>query len=298
MDSIQEALNRLRDITRVLREPGGCDWDRAQDLFSMREYLLEEAAEVIDAINRRHDEDLKEELGDLLFLVYFLSRLNEEAGKFHLGDVAEGISEKLIRRHPHVFGDTRVNSVDDIVVNWERIKEKEKADANEGEPERKSVLKDTKKFLPALARAFKVQEKVAAVGFDWDDRSGVFDKIREEIDELEAELTAVSGADARDRLEVEAGDLLFAVVNLLRHLKVHPEPALHRATEKFARRFRALEERLAAAGTAPDRSTLAEMDRIWDRIKADERDTRSAAVEAPLNASVRSRSAADAEDDS
>lgn len=274
------ALDRLLDITRILREPGGCDWDRAQDLFSMREYLLEEAAEVIDAVNRRDTPGLQEELGDLLFIVFFLARLNEEDGRFTIREVAEGMSEKLIRRHPHVFGDTRVDKVEDIVVNWEKIKEAEQAAKNGGDsaesnsPKSKSVLKDTKKFLPALSRAYKVQEKVAAVGFDWSDTDGVFAKLREEIDELEAEVRAHrEGKDpeaVQDRLEDEAGDLLFAFVNVMRHLKAHPEAALHRSTEKFARRFRGVEDRLARQGATPADSTLAEMDRLWNEVKADE----------------------------
>jgi MazG family protein len=278
------ALDRLLDITRVLREPGGCDWDRAQDLFSMREYLLEEAAEVIDAVNRRDTPGLQEELGDLLFIVFFLARLNEEAGRFTIREVAEGMSDKLIRRHPHVFGDTRVDKVEDIVVNWEKIKEAEQAAKNGGNAEttpskRKSVLKDTKKFLPALSRAYKVQEKVAAVGFDWPDTDGVFAKLREEIDELEAEVRAYRGGQnteaVQDRLEDEAGDLLFAFVNVMRHLKVHPEAALHRSTEKFARRFRGVEDRLAQQGATPADSTLGEMDRLWNEVKADESEART-----------------------
>ncbi len=289
MNDLHEALFRLHDITRILREPGGCDWDRAQDLFSMREYLLEEAAEVIDAVNRRDEAGLKEELGDLLFLVFFFARLSEEAGAFHLGDVARGMSTKLVRRHPHVFGDVKVAGVGEIVTNWERIKEAEKAEkAGEGAErgESPSVLRDTKKFLPALARAYKIQEKVAAVGFDWPDTAGVLAKIREEIGELEAEMAAsgspapalteapVSADEAaarRDRLEDEAGDLLFATVNLLRHLKIHPEAALHRSSEKFARRFRAVEAALAVEGRAPAGASLAEMDRLWDEVKLRER---------------------------
>ena len=270
-----EELGRLREITRTLREPGGCDWDRAQDWQSMRPHLVEEAYEVIDAVNRGDTEDIREELGDVLFLVHFFARLAEEEQSFNIEDVARSINEKLVRRHPHVFGQVKVNGVEDILKNWEEIKRKEKTtSATPGAPDpdapiADSVLKKAEESLPALFRAAKIQEKVARVGFDWPDVRGVLEKIAEESRELAAELD-ISGSGMRTnvrRVEEELGDLLFSVVNLARHISVNPELALQGAVDRFVRRFRDLERVVDEAGRTVAESSPAELDSVWEQVK-------------------------------
>lgn len=293
---IMDALARLRDITRILREPGGCDWDRAQDLRSMRPHLVEEAYEVIDAIDRQDTEDLKEELGDVLFLVHFLARLAEEAGQFDIDQVAQTINEKLVRRHPHVFADTKVSGVADILKNWEAIKAAEKRSAadtkqNESATDKvagsgtestvgpgqssadrddsfASVLPKKEQSLPALFRASKIQEKVARVGFDWPTARGVLEKVREECQELVAEMEA--GAPNDERVEAELGDLLFTLVNLARHLGHNPEISLNKATDRFSDRFRAMELSLHAQSRTVADSTPEELEAAWQNIKSRE----------------------------
>ena len=288
-----EELVRLREIIRTLREPGGCDWDRAQDWGSMRPHLVEEAYEVIDAVDRNAPADVCEELGDVLFLVHFFARLAEEDNRFNIDDVARSINEKLIRRHPHVFGQVRVNGVADILRNWEEIKRQEEADAKapaeansgtdtapataggsissarSGQPPANSILKKSEGALPALFRAAKIQEKVARVGFDWPNPEGVLEKIAEESRELAAELQAPDpdAAETKQRVEDELGDLLFSVVNLSRHIGANPELALQGATDRFVRRFRDLESALAGRGTTVAESTPAQLDQIWEEVK-------------------------------
>ena len=269
------ALARLVEIMAALRTPGtGCPWDLEQTFATIAPYTLEEAAEVADAIARGDLDDLKDELGDLLLQVVFHSRMAEEAGVFALGDVIEAITAKMIRRHPHVFGDAVARDTGDVSGLWDRIKAEEKATraARRGLAEAPpSALAGVPGALPALARAVKLQEKAGRVGFDWNDPRAVLDKIREETDEVAATLDA---ADTEAQAE-EVGDLLFAVANLARHLKVDPDMALRRANLKFERRFGAVEAVLAADGRAPAQSTLAEMDVLWDAVKAAERRDKS-----------------------
>jgi nucleoside triphosphate diphosphatase len=259
-------ISRLLEIMAVLRTPKtGCPWDLAQDFSTIAPYTLEEAYEVADAIARGDLDDLKEELGDLLLQVVFHARMAQEESAFDFGDVVQAINEKLIRRHPHVFGDERSPNAQAVEGLWERIKAEEKTARGEGD-QRAGALAGVPVALPALTRALKLQQKASKVGFDWNDPRAVLAKIREEADEIEAALESdPSGAAA------EVGDLLFAAVNLARHLRADPEAVLRGTNEKFVRRFAAIERALAAKGKAPAQATLAEMDALWDEAKADER---------------------------
>jgi tetrapyrrole methylase family protein/MazG family protein len=255
------AMSRLLKILKILRAPDGCPWDREQTHRSLRPYLLEECYEVLDAIDREDMNDLREELGDLSLHVAFQAELAEERGEFRLADSLDEISEKLIRRHPHVFGDTKASTPEDVERNWERIKTKEKA-------ERASILDGLPAALPGLLRAQRIQEKVAGVGFEWKDVSGAIDKLKEEYGEF---LEALESGDHKEQ-EAEFGDFLFSIVNIARYLKVQPEDALRRTNDKFCRRFSQLEERLKAAGGSLGESSLEEMDRLWEAVKRDERE--------------------------
>ncbi len=271
-------IGRLIDIMAALRTPQtGCPWDLAQSFSTIAPYTLEEAYEVADAIARGDLDDLCEELGDLLLQVVFHARMAQEQRAFDFGDVVQGITEKLIRRHPHVFGDEREVSPDAVEGLWERIKAQEKKDkqarrrdaTSEGQGERDEehggALAGVPVALPALTRALKLQAKAGAVGFDWNDPRAVLRKIREEADEIEAELDRPARDDAATAAEV--GDLLFAVVNLVRHLDADPEAVLGGTNRKFERRFAAIERALAADGKTPAEATLAEMDALWDEAK-------------------------------
>jgi ATP diphosphatase len=259
-------------IMAALRTPGtGCPWDLQQDFAAIAPYTIEEAYEVADAIARDDIEDLKEELGDLLLQVVFHARMAEEQGAFAFDDVVLAITEKLIRRHPHVFGDTSKLTPDDVRGLWDTIKAEEKAERTRrrGRPDDEAgALSGVPAALPGLTRALKLQQKASKVGFDWNDPRAVLAKIREEADEIEAAL------DARDKdaASEEIGDLIFALVNLARHLDVDPEMALRGTNAKFERRFAFIERALASRGTTPSQSTLAEMDALWDEAKAQERD--------------------------
>jgi len=260
----------LLDIMAALRTPGtGCPWDLEQSFATIAPYTIEEAYEVADAIGRDDLGDLREELGDLLLQVVFHARMAQEQGAFDFGDVVEAITEKLVRRHPHVFGDARGLKVEAVNALWERIKAQEKADraANGKGVEHTGALAGVPVGLPALTRALKLQHKAGKVGFDWNDPRAVLAKIREEADEIEAALDAPNG----DAIAGEVGDLLFAVVNLARHVDADPEAALRAANAKFERRFAAIERALAARGKSPREATLAEMDALWDAAKAAEK---------------------------
>jgi ATP diphosphatase len=259
-------IGRLIEIMAALRTPGsGCPWDLEQTFETIAPYTLEEAYEVADAIARGDRADLRDELGDLLLQVVFHARMAEEEGAFDFGDVIDAITGKLIRRHPHVFGEDRGLTVDQVNANWDRIKAEERAER--GTPAESGALAGVPVALPALTRALKLQSKASKVGFDWNDPRAVLAKIREEADEIEAEIVGGRTADAA----AEVGDLLFAVVNLARHLKADPEATLRAANQKFQRRFAAIEQALAGQGKAPHNATLAEMDALWDAAKAAER---------------------------
>jgi nucleoside triphosphate diphosphatase len=263
-------IGALIDIMAALRTPGtGCPWDLEQSFATIAPYTIEEAYEVADAIARGDLDDLREELGDLLLQVVFHARMAQEQGAFDFGDVVQAITEKLLRRHPQVFGDARGLKVEAVNELWERIKAQEKAaQAENGKPAEAGALAGVPVALPALTRALKRQEKAGRVGFDWNDPRAVLSKIREEADEIEATLDG----DDRDAIGQEVGDLLFAVVNLARHVKADPESILRATNQKFERRFASIERALALQGKAPREATLAEMDALWDAAKAAERE--------------------------
>jgi ATP diphosphatase len=260
-------IGRLLAIMAALRTPKtGCPWDLEQNFATIAPYTLEEAYEVADAIARDDLTDLKEELGDLLLQVVFHARMAEELGAFDFGDVVEVLTAKLIRRHPHVFGDEGSQTSQAVEGLWERIKAQEKQEkAARGGAENTAALAGVPVGLPALTRALKLQNKASKVGFDWNDPRAVLHKIREEADEIEAALDG-DAADAAG----EVGDLLFAAVNLARHLHADPEAVLRGTNQKFERRFAAIEHALAAEGKKPQDATLAEMDALWDAAKARE----------------------------
>jgi ATP diphosphatase len=268
-------IGRLVEIMAALRTPGtGCPWDLEQNFATIAPYTLEEAYEVADAIARGDLADLRDELGDLLLQVVFHARMAQEQDAFDFGDVIEAITSKLIRRHPHVFGDAHGLTPQAVERQWDRIKSEERAgkaaarsDVGRGEG-RGNALAGVPAALPALTRALKLQQKAGKVGFDWNDPLAVLAKIREEADEIEEAIRS----GERTQAAAEAGDLLFAVVNLARHLDADPEGALRATNHKFERRFAAIERALAARDKSPDQATLAEMEALWNEAKAAERE--------------------------
>ncbi|WP_412506748.1 nucleoside triphosphate pyrophosphohydrolase [Roseovarius sp. SYSU LYC5161] len=266
----QGGLPRLLEIMRRLRDPDtGCPWDIEQDFASIAPYTIEEAYEVADAIERRAWDELRDELGDLLLQVVFHAQIADDENLFDFNGVANAIADKMVARHPHVFGeDSRDKSAEQQTRDWESIKAAERADKAQT-----GVLDGVAVGLPALLRAVKLQKRAARVGFDWPEAGQVLDKINEESREL-SEAAAHLSPDA---VEEEFGDLLFVTANLARHMKVDPEAALRRANAKFARRFNRIEELLESAGKTPDQSDLAEMDALWNRAKAEERGNKDGA---------------------
>jgi MazG family protein len=254
-----QQLARLRAIMHRLRAPGGCPWDAEQTHESIVPNLIEEAYETVDTIQRGDHEHLKEELGDLLLQVVFHSEIAEGAGRFTLDDVARGISEKLVRRHPHVFAESNVATTDGVLQQWDEIKRAEKGD------EEKPYLHGVGKGLPGLIRASKLQKKAAKVGFDWPEESGVLEKIREELDELQ---TAMDGEDPEAVAE-EMGDLLFSVVNLARFRKIDPEILMAAANTKFEKRFGEMEHLLKSVGLTLEAATAEQMETAWETAKTD-----------------------------
>lgn len=262
-------IDELLAIMARLRDPDkGCPWDAKQDFDSVASYTVEEAHEVVDAIERRDFDALRDELGDLLFQVIFHARMAEEKGYFDFTDVVKAITEKLTRRHPHVFGEMRYADAQEQSRAWEVIKAAERADKNESDT---SALAGIARGLPEWRRALKLQQRAATVGFDWPGPQPVLDKLAEEIDEVRAEFA--QAAD-HDRLEDEIGDVLFVLANLARHAQVDPARALRRANAKFERRFRRMETLAAEAGETLRGKTLTEQDALWDRAKVEERQVR------------------------
>jgi len=264
--NIGEAVGRLARLMHTLRSPGGCPWDQEQTLQSLRPYLLEEAYEVLHALEKGDADEHREELGDLLLQVIFQSELRREEEAFTLEDVANAIYAKLVRRHPHVFGEESASNSKDAYGTWEQIKAQERKLAGSG---KKGTLDGVPDALPALLRAFRIGEKASSVGFDWSDESGALDKLREEISELEAIVD--SDSSSASRLEDEFGDLLFSAVNIARHLKVDPEAALRRATFKFQRRFKFVEDTLTNQGTTVGKTDLGTLESLWNQAKAEEK---------------------------
>lgn len=252
----------LIGIMQRLRAPGGCPWDRKQTHNSLLPYLLEESYEVIDSVHRRNMEDLRGELGDLLLQVIFHAQLASERGRFGIDDVVDQICRKLIGRHPHVFARKKRLSARQVLGNWEKIKlDERKSEGRNGR--KKGVLDGLPQALPALLRAYRIQEKTAQFGFDWDNPGQVLDKVEEESGELRRALRRRRRTEA----EHELGDLFFALVNLARHLKIDPENALAKTNRRFVRRFQYIERELPRTGRALGEATLEEMDEIWDEAK-------------------------------
>ena len=252
-------INKLLEVIKKLRDPEtGCPWDQQQNFATIAPYTLEEAYEVADAIEREDLPALRDELGDLLFQVVFHARMAEEAGHFDFDDVAAGITDKMRRRHPHVFGDDKERAAGQVSGSWERIKADERAGTAD-----QSALAGVAKALPALKRAQKLGKRASAVGFDWPDRKGVREKIREELDELEEAV----GTRSVDNIEEEFGDFLFAVVNLARHLEIDPEKALTAGNYKFERRFRDMERAVTDSGKNLSDHSLATLDQEWRAAK-------------------------------
>lgn len=249
-------VSDLREIVRLLRAPGGCPWDIEQTHESIRRNFLEESYEVVEAIDEKDADHLKEELGDVLLQVIFHAGIEEDAGRFHLDDVADAECKKLIFRHPHVFGDSTVSDTGDVLRNWETLKRQEK-----GQKSHSDAVDSVARSLPALWRAEKIQAKAKKAGFDWPDISGAMDKLSEELEELKLAVREKSN------YVEELGDLLFAAVNVARFLSCDPEEALGAACDKFAGRFRQVEEQAVQQGTPMEDMTLDQLDALWDKAK-------------------------------
>jgi len=269
-DSPAALFERLVALMQTLRSPDGCPWDRKQTWRSLRPFLLEETYETLEALDDEDAPALKEELGDLLFEAVFLAQIGAEEGRFTIADSLRSITDKLVRRHPHVFGDEpRAKTAEEVPGVWERIKAEERAARGEQTP-KKTMLAGVPKGLPSLLRAYQIGGRAAAVGFDWQQAADVMAKVEEEVAELREVVTAPAGVDAK-RAEEEMGDLFFALANLSRKLGIEPESALRNANDKFTRRFGAMEARFAAAGRSLHGTELAEMEAAWETVKEEER---------------------------
>lgn len=264
-----EHMNQLLEIMKSLRDPdSGCPWDIEQNFSTIAPYTIEEAYEVADAIARDNMEELCSELGDLLFQVVYHSQLADEQGFFNIRDVTENINEKLIRRHPHVFGDAVITDAKAQSIAWEAIKKQERLNKQKNAEKEEGLLYGIKQAMPSLARAQKLQDRVSTVGFDWNDVQAVLNKIREEFDEVEKEIN--SETQNAEKIEGEIGDLLFACVNLARHFRIDSESAVRKTNAKFERRFAYVENSLRDQGTDLRDATLEMMDKLWDEAKVNE----------------------------
>jgi len=279
-----EKFERAVNIMARLRAPGGCPWDREQTFDSIKPYTLEETYEVFEAIENRDWQELPGELGDLLLQVLFYSEMAKEAGHFSINEVLDTLSQKLVDRHPHVFGDVKADTSGEVVRNWEALKKAEKARAQERESQKESALSGVSRAMPALLEATKLSRKAASVGFDWPDIYGVFDKLEEEVAELKNDIAELPHpikppggpagsrassvpAELHQRIEGEVGDLFFVLVNLARFLDVDPESALRRTTQKFRRRFQAMEAEAHATQRSLDELNIDQMEELWQRSK-------------------------------
>jgi len=261
-DENTEKLKDLIQLIKKLRAPDGCPWDRQQKKEDIGKYILEEAYEVIDSLHQADPQDLKEELGDLLFQILFLAEISTESDFFTLSDVMEGINEKMVRRHPHVFGNRKVNSVQEVKDNWQQIKRKERKNKNDEE----SLFAGIPRSFPALKRAQKITPIASTYGFDWKDTGGILEKLKEELQEFNA---AVKNRNP-NKIEEELGDMLFTMVNVSRFLSIDAETALSKTTEKFLQRFSYVIKQLSAAGIPLEKATLAQMDILWNEAKTKE----------------------------
>lgn len=258
-NNIQRELNELISLIKKLRAPDGCPWDRKQKQEDIGKYILEEAYEVIESLEARDQQAIAEELGDLLFQILFLAEMGEESGKFSLDQIMAGIREKMIRRHPHIFGNIKVNTVEEVKENWQQIKMSERREKrDEG-----SIFDNIPRALPALKRAQKITATASVYGFDWPDMAGLMEKLQEEINEFNAALKS----NSPDKIAEELGDLFFTLVNLSRFVKVDAETALSGTTNKFLQRFAYITDHLSRQGKTLKQATLPEMDILWDAAK-------------------------------
>lgn len=264
-DHAGPALDRLVALTALLRSAGGCPWDRAQDYDSLKALLLEEAYELVDAVNARDFDSIEDELGDLLFQVIFYSRLAAEEGRFKLADVLERLHAKLVRRHPHVFGDAKARTAEEALKSWNAVKEQERT-----EKKAASLLDGMAPAIPALLEAHEMGVRAAEAGFDWPRPEDVVDKVQEELNELRRELNGELKSADRRRLEEELGDLLFSISQLARHLGSDAESCLRSGNRKFKRRFQALEREIARRGRKLADCDLTEMEAVWSSVKREE----------------------------
>ncbi|MFZ1701897.1 MAG: nucleoside triphosphate pyrophosphohydrolase [Pyrinomonadaceae bacterium] len=267
---MSQTFDELVAVMRRLRAPGGCPWDAEQTYQSLSQYLLEESYETFDAIHEAGETgdtaNLREELGDLLLQVVFHSTIGAERGDFTIDDVSAGVTKKLVLRHPHVFGDKKLARAQDVLDNWDKLKADERAASGKVEKTKDSILDDVPVHFPGLLEGLKLTKKAAKVGFDWENKDHIFDKLDEEVSELR---DAIANDDAANAAE-EIGDLLFVIVNLARHLDVEPETALKKTNRKFRQRFKFIEDELKQAGRSLDDADLAEMDALWNKAKSDE----------------------------
>jgi tetrapyrrole methylase family protein/MazG family protein len=252
-------LGKLTKLIKKLRAPGGCPWDQQQKEEDLGKYILEEAYEVVDSIDAKNPQEMKEELGDLLFQILFLTEISAESDLFSLGNVMDGINEKMIRRHPHVFGQEKVNSVQEVKENWQKIKEQERDNKNKEE----NLFSSIPRSLPALKRAQKITSIASTYGFDWKDTQGILEKLHEELQEFDH---AVKTENKRE-IEEELGDILFTIVNLSRFFSIDAETALSRTTKKFLQRFAYVTDKLYSLGITPAEATMAQMDDLWNESK-------------------------------
>src|SRR5215471_15294834 len=262
-------FEKLVEIMSTLRGPDGCPWDKQQDFNSLKPMLVEEVYEVLEAVENQDFDGLSEELGDMLLHVLFHAQLGKETGQFDINTVVEKISDKLVRRHPHVFGDESASTSEEVIKNWEAIKAREKAEKLKNRtPEQRSLLEGIPSKLPAIHEAHQISSRAARVGFDWPDVEGIFDKLQEEVGELKEVISSSGSEEKRDRLEDEIGDMLFVIVNIARYLKIDSESALKRANRKFKTRFRYMEAELAKEGKSLEQSSLEEMETLWQKAKS------------------------------
>jgi MazG family protein len=261
-------FEKLVNIMARLRGPDGCPWDKQQDRNTLKPMLVEETYEVLEAIENKDPDGLAEELGDLLLHIVFQAQLGKEAGEFDIDRVVDGLCDKLVRRHPHVFGTDSASSPEEVIKNWEAIKAQEKAaKLKDRTPEQRSLLEGIPSKLPAIHEAHQISSRAARVGFEWPDIEGVFDKLEEETRELREAMTGPESS-RQSRLEDEIGDILFVIVNLARFLKIDSESALKRANRKFKSRFQYMESQLAKAGKSLDGTSLDEMEELWQEAKS------------------------------
>jgi tetrapyrrole methylase family protein/MazG family protein len=253
----QKRFDDLVDIMTRLRGADGCPWDRRQTRETLKPFLIEETYEILEALDKEDDQGLREELGDLLFHIIFMARIAHEEGAFDIDDVISGIAEKMVRRHPHVFGNSEVSGPHEVEANWAKLKAEEKP--------RASLMEGIPKHLPALMGAYRLTQRASKVGFDWESKDQVWEKLEEELKEFQEAL----GEGHKQELREELGDVLFTLVNLARFIDVDPEDALRRVTNKFAERFRYIEQRLHEEGRDPHKATLAEMDALWEESKGE-----------------------------